>query len=43
MAVIQYIKHLHTNSTQKKTLSQNTLNRTYITIRILKLTKKHIT
>jgi hypothetical protein len=35
--------HLHTNNTQNNTVRQNTQNGTYITIKILKLTKEHIT
>jgi hypothetical protein len=34
----QYSTHLHTNSTQNNTMTQNG---TYITVRILKLTKEH--
>jgi cytochrome c biogenesis factor len=41
--VQQYSTHLHTNSTQNKTMSHNTQNGTAITIRIVKLTKEHIT
>jgi hypothetical protein len=39
----QYSTHLHTNNTQNNRVRQNTQNGTYITIRILKLTKEHIT
>jgi hypothetical protein len=37
----QYSTHLHINSTQNNTMRQNTQNGTYITLRILKLTKEH--
>jgi hypothetical protein len=39
----QYSAHLHTNNAQNNTMSQNIQNGTYITIRILKLIKQHIT
>jgi hypothetical protein len=34
VTVVQYSTHLHTNNTQDDTKKQNTLNRTYITIKI---------
>jgi hypothetical protein len=39
----QYSTHLHTNSTQNNTMKQNTQNITYITTRIFKLKKEHLT
>jgi hypothetical protein len=39
----QYSTHLHTNNTQKNTMRQNTQNGTYLTIRMLKLTKEYTT
>jgi hypothetical protein len=39
----QYSTHLHTNGTQNNTVKQNTQSGTYITLRILKLTKEHVT
>jgi hypothetical protein len=43
VAVVQRAHtHTHTNNTQN-TMRQNTQNGTYITIRILKLTKEHVT
>jgi hypothetical protein len=39
----QYNRHLHTNKTQNNTMKMNTQNRTYVTIRICKLTKEYIT
>jgi len=38
----QYSAHLHNNNEQNNTMKQNTQNGTYITIRILKLTKQYI-
>ena len=38
----QYSTHLHINSTQNNTVKQNTQNRTYIIIRILKLAKEYV-
>jgi hypothetical protein len=38
----QYSTHLHTNNPQNTTMKQKTQNRTFITIRIRKLTKEYI-